>query len=103
MALEGVVETKNFGTEWFRFKKKPFCVLHSPEERAVAFKLTLEEQGVFLQDPRFFKTPYSGHQGWVSLRLANEIDWEEIAELAKGSYRLVAAKPARKTSTKRKS
>ncbi len=93
MALDGVVETNNFGHEWFRIKKKPFCVLHGkPEEPAIAFKVGLEEQGIFLEDPRFFKTPYSGHQGWVSLRVGENAVWEEIAELARGSHRLVAAR-----------
>lgn len=93
MALDGVVETNNFGHEWFRIKKKPFCILHGkPEEPAIAFKVGKQEQGIFLEDPRFFMTPYSGHQGWVSLRISRESGWKEIAELAKGSYQLVARK-----------
>ncbi len=38
----------------------------------------------------FFKTPYIGHQGWVSLPATGRLDWKEITELVKGSYALVA-------------
>ena len=46
-------------------------------------------QGVFLDDVRFYKTPYIGKHGWVSLKVAGKLNWKEIAELAKGSYQLV--------------
>jgi predicted DNA-binding protein (MmcQ/YjbR family) len=92
LSLEGAHETNNFGHEWFRIKKKAFCVLGGrPGEPAIAFKVGKTEQGIFLDDPRFFKTPYVGHQGWVSLRCDGALDWEEIEELAKGAYQLVAS------------
>jgi len=97
LALEEVVETNNFGHEWFRIKKKPFCVIHGRSgEPAIAFKVGKTEQGVFLEDPRFFPTPYSAHQGWVSLRCDGALDWEEIEELAKGAYQLVAVRKPRR-------
>ena len=45
-------------------------------------------------DPgRFYLPAYIGARGWVALRLdVGEIDWDEVAELAAGSYRLVAPK-----------
>jgi len=44
-------------------------------------------QGVFLKDPRFYKTPYIGKKGWVSLKLhAAPLDWKEIEQLIKASY-----------------
>jgi predicted DNA-binding protein (MmcQ/YjbR family) len=47
----------------------------------------LDLQGVFLKDPRFYKTPYIGRKGWVSLKLrAAPLDWPEITELIKASY-----------------
>jgi predicted DNA-binding protein (MmcQ/YjbR family) len=91
LALPETEETNNFGHEWFRVKKKPFCLHHGREgEPAIAFKVAKTEQGIFLEDPRFFKTPYMGHNGWVSLRVEGKLDWEEIGELIKGSYRLAA-------------
>jgi hypothetical protein len=46
-----------------------------------------------LDDPRFFKTPYVGQHGWVSLRVnGGRLDWKEIAELAAGSHQLITGK-----------
>ena len=42
---------------------------------------------------RFYLPAYIGPRGWVALRLdVGEIDWDEVAELAMGSYRMVAPK-----------
>jgi predicted DNA-binding protein (MmcQ/YjbR family) len=91
LALPETEETNNFGHEWFRVKTKPFCLHHGREdEPAIAFKVAKTEQGIFLEDPRFFKTPYMHHNGWVSIRVEGKLDWEEIEELVKGSYRLAA-------------
>ena len=45
-------------------------------------------------DPeRFYLPAYIGARGWVALRLdLGKIDWDEVAELAAGSYWLVAPK-----------
>ena len=45
------------------------------------------------QPKRFYLPAYLGPRGWVALRLdTGEIDWEEVAELIAGSYRLIAPK-----------
>jgi predicted DNA-binding protein (MmcQ/YjbR family) len=42
---------------------------------------------------RFYLLAYLASSGWVALRLdAGEIDWDEVAELVVGSYRLLAPK-----------
>jgi hypothetical protein len=42
---------------------------------------------------RFYLPMYLGSSGWVALRLdVGEIDWDEVAELVIGSYRLLAPK-----------
>ena len=45
-------------------------------------------------DPvRFYMPAYIGPRGWVGLRLdVADVDWEEVAELAAVSYRLIVAK-----------
>jgi predicted DNA-binding protein (MmcQ/YjbR family) len=96
LALPEASETVNFGHPFFRFKSKPFCVFHgTADQPAIAFKVLKNEQGIFLEDPRFFKTPYMHHNGCVSLLANSKLDWKEIAELVKGSYELTArgAKP----------
>ncbi len=45
------------------------------------------------QPRRFYLPSYIGSRGWVALRLdVGEIDWEEVSELARGSYQLIAPK-----------
>ena len=91
LALPEAVETTNFGHPFFRFNKKPFCVFHgTADEPAIAFKVLKTEQGIFLEDPRFFKTPYMHHNGWVSLHAKGKLDWKEIVELVKAGYELTA-------------
>jgi len=94
LSLPDAVETINFGHPFFRVNKKPFCVFH---EQAIAFKVLKTEQSIFLEDPRFFKTPYMHHNGWVSLHTKGKLDWMEITELVKASYDLTA-RPIRRKS-----
>jgi hypothetical protein len=45
------------------------------------------------QPKRFYLPAYIGSRGWIALRLdTGKVDWEEVAELVKGSYRMVAPK-----------
>src|SRR5947208_3789034 len=45
------------------------------------------------QPERFYLPAYIGPRGWVALRLdGGEVDWDEVAELVVGSYRLIAPK-----------
>jgi hypothetical protein len=42
---------------------------------------------------RFYMPAYIGPRGWVALRLdVGGLDWNEVAELVVGSYRLIAPK-----------
>ena len=48
---------------------------------------------VAAQPKRFYLPAYIGPRGWVALRLdTGKVDWEEVAELVAGSYRLMAPK-----------
>lgn len=94
LPLPSVSEELMHGHPVFRVATKSFLILHhTPEEPHIALKVEKKLQGVFLEDARFFKTPYIGQHGWVSLNVTGiEPDWEEIAELARGSWRLAAPK-----------
>ena len=52
-----------------------------------------EQEALLSQDDRYFRPPYVGHRGWVGLRLDDDVDWAEVAELLEDAYRAVA--PAR--------
>ena len=48
---------------------------------------------VAAQPDRFYLPAYIGSRGWVALRLdTGKIDWNEVGELMRGSYILVAPK-----------
>ena len=48
---------------------------------------------VAAQPTRFYPPDYLASRGWVGLRLdVGQIDWEEVAELVRGSYQLIAPK-----------
>jgi len=105
LRLPAATEGLSFGHPTFRVAKKIFAVLEEYKgELGICLKVGKLLQGVFLNDPRFFRTPYIGKHGWVTLRAyAAPLDWNEIRELVKGSYDLVAPANARpQTKKKRK-
>jgi predicted DNA-binding protein (MmcQ/YjbR family) len=96
LRLPAATEEITFGHPTFRVEKKMFAVLEEYKgELGICLKVGTLLQGVFLDDPRFFRTPYIGKHGWVTLRVhAAPLNWNEIRELVKGSYDLVSpAKP----------
>jgi predicted DNA-binding protein (MmcQ/YjbR family) len=90
--LPGATETVTFGHPAFQVGGKTFAVLEEYKgEPGIALKVGKLVQGIFLKDPRFFATPYSGKHGWVTLRVyAARLNWKEIRELVNGSFHLVA-------------
>ncbi|MGE0492989.1 MAG: MmcQ/YjbR family DNA-binding protein [Vulcanimicrobiota bacterium] len=96
LALPEASEKLSHGHPTFFAGKKSFAVygLYSP---SVAFKAPLGLQVELEGDPRFFPTPYMAHRGWLSVRLDNETDWAQVADLLKQSYREVAPAKLRKT------
>ncbi len=98
LALEGAEETVTFGHPTFRVSCKTFCVLEKYKgELGICAKVEQGLQGLFLDDPRFFRTPYIGKHGWVTLRVyAARLNWSEVTELVKGSYLLVRPRAAKK-------
>jgi predicted DNA-binding protein (MmcQ/YjbR family) len=92
MDLPEATETRTFGNPTFQVTGKTFCVLETYRgEFSIAVKVGKGEQAQFLQDPRFFRTPYVGRYGWVSLKCsAAPIDWNEVQALMEASYRQIA-------------
>jgi len=97
LRLPAATEGITFGHPIFRVEKKMFAVLEEYKgELGICLKVGTLLQGVFLDDPRFFRTPYIGKHGWVTLRVyAAPLNWSEIRELVKGSYDLVASAKSR--------
>ncbi len=83
----------------FVVKKKVFAYFmnnhHGDGIVSVACKaLPGDNQALVTSDAdRFYLPAYIAHRGWVALRLdRGAVDWEEVHELLKGSYLLVAPK-----------
>jgi predicted DNA-binding protein (MmcQ/YjbR family) len=91
--LPDATETVTFGHPTFQVAGKTFAVFEQYKgELGLALKIEKELQSVFLKDARFYLTPYIGKRGWVTLRMNGKpVDWKEVRELVKGSYRLLAA------------
>jgi predicted DNA-binding protein (MmcQ/YjbR family) len=91
LALPNSTESVSFGHPVFRTSGKIYAALETYRgELSICFKVGKQIQGVFLEDARFYKTPYVGQHGWVSLRAhAAALDWEELGELLRGSHELI--------------
>lgn len=97
LALPKSSETVTFGHPTFQVGTKTFAVLETYKgELSICVKVGKNMQPVFLEDPRFYRTPYVGQHGWVSLRANTKLDWREIAQLVNGSHELVGAKKRRR-------
>ena len=93
-------ERKVHGTHaQFLVKKKTFAYFlndhHGDGIVAITGKvLPGENQALAAAQPaRFYLPAYIGPRGWVALRLdVGKVDWEEVSELVRCSFQLVAPK-----------
>lgn len=83
----------------FRVKKKTFAYFlndhHGDGIIGMCCKVLPGDNAALIKaDPRRFYMPaYVGPRGWVGLRLdVGRVNWNEVRELAKGSYQLVSGK-----------
>ena len=89
LALPGADEVERWGHPNWRAGGKIFAVLEEYKGvLSICFKVGVEHQGIFLNDSRFYKTPYVGKHGWVSLKAEGKLDWREIRALVKQSHGL---------------
>src|ERR1700722_10548618 len=94
LALPEAAEVEAWGHPTFRAGKKMFAGFGetSPDGPTLGMKGGFDRQEELLKDARFFPTPYAAHQGWVSLKLDADTDWEEVAVLLREAYKQVALK-----------
>jgi predicted DNA-binding protein (MmcQ/YjbR family) len=62
------------------------------EGLTLGLNVGFDRQEELLMDDRFFPTPYAAHKGWVSLRIDEQTDWDEVDGLLREAYRRVALK-----------
>jgi predicted DNA-binding protein (MmcQ/YjbR family) len=93
LSLPEATETMTWGEPHFRVRGKIFAGIgdHAGIEN-IGFKLEREHADAVIQDPRFYRAPYVGAHGWVSMRVEGISDWDEVRALLLESYRLIAPK-----------
>jgi predicted DNA-binding protein (MmcQ/YjbR family) len=92
MALPEATEEVTWGTDInFRVRKKIFCF--PGDGGSVTVKADREELPALLDDPRCAPAPYLARGGWIRMDLSTgTVDWDEIDELIRTSYVLIAPK-----------
>lgn len=97
LALPEATERLSHGEPSFFVRgKKQFVMLDNHHHGAthLAFWCAAppgSQEELVAQNPdQFFRPPYVGHRGWLGVRLDNDPDWAEIAEIVRDAYRQIA-------------
>ena len=95
LALPEALKKATWGDPTFRVRDRIFAMEKRGDGRISLWcKAPPGSQMVLVgADPeRFFVPPYVGHKGWIGMRLDNDPDWAEVAEVVRRSYVLIAPK-----------
>ncbi len=93
LALPETSEGLQFGQPVWRAGRKVFAQAYCYDGRwRAAFWVGVPAQSLMTDDPRFEIPPYMGHNGWISLDVANRHSESELRSLALQSYRHFALK-----------
>ncbi|MEH7245429.1 MmcQ/YjbR family DNA-binding protein [Neobacillus niacini] len=94
LALPEAVEIiDGFGHKTFKISGKSFVISGENENGFnLSFKSDRETQELLLQKENFYKTPYIGQHGWVSIQNPTENDWDELTDLIQEAYLRAAPK-----------
>jgi predicted DNA-binding protein (MmcQ/YjbR family) len=95
LALPEAYERETWDHPTFRVgagRGKIFCTA-APDGSQITLKADpLEREALLAQGGPYFVPAYVGDKGWLGIRLDEETDWEEAAELIATSYSLIAPK-----------
>ncbi|WP_040205306.1 MmcQ/YjbR family DNA-binding protein [Neobacillus jeddahensis] len=90
---EAVEVIDGFGHNTFKINGKSFVISGDGEKGfSLSFKSDRETQEILLQKEHFFKTPYIGQHGWVSIQNPAGEDWDELSDLIQEAYLRAAPK-----------
>jgi predicted DNA-binding protein (MmcQ/YjbR family) len=82
-----------FGHTTFKVRKKSFVIAGMGERgEALSIKTDPVTQEALVRHGPYYRTPYIGQHGWVSITDPLEQDWNEIEELIVDGYRRAAPK-----------
>lgn len=90
---EAVEVIDGFGHNTFKVNGKSFVISGEGEKGfSVSFKSDRETQKLLLEKDYFYKTPYIGQHGWVSILNPSEENWDELTDLIQEAYLRAAPK-----------
>jgi hypothetical protein len=100
LALPEAHEVEAWGEPTFRVRNKLFAMYadagnhHGAGRPAVWCKAAPGNQALMVAaaPDRFFVPPYVGPSGWVGVWLDQGVDWDDVADLLRDSWRLTAPK-----------
>lgn len=98
LALPEAHEVEAWGEATFRVRNKLFAMYasagnhHGAGRPAVWCKASRTNQALMIEaEPeRFFVPPYVGPSGWVGVWLDGPVAWDDLGELLRDAYQLVA-------------
>lgn len=84
----------SFGHTSFRVNDKPFVLMGEggADGPVLSFKVLKTTQEILLAQEHFYKTPYIGHHGWVSIHAKNIADYSMLADYLLEGYLCAAPK-----------
>jgi predicted DNA-binding protein (MmcQ/YjbR family) len=95
LELPEAYEEETWGSATFRVRNKIFAMAadHDGRDTVCMKALRDDQQALLSQGDPFFYPSYVGSKGWIGIDLGSAIlDWAEVTELLRESYRLVAPK-----------
>jgi predicted DNA-binding protein (MmcQ/YjbR family) len=96
LALPDTKLTMTWGSPHFRVGEKIFCGFGAEDgKRILGVKLGMSHARSVVKDPRFWPAKYVGKHGWVSMDVAKRKSWDEVEQLIRESYELIAPKASR--------
>lgn len=82
-----------FGHTTFKVRKKSFVIAGMGEQgAAVSIKADPANQELLIRRGPYYRTPYIGQHGWVSIEDPLRHDWAEVEGLIVDGYRRAAPK-----------
>lgn len=95
LGLPEVTERLSHGEPAWFVKGRTFVMYadHHHDERLAIWchgPASFQVAMVAAEPDRFFVPPYVGHRGWIGVRLDVDVDWDEVATIIEGAYRVVA-------------
>ena len=87
-----------FGHTTFKVRKRSFVIAGMGEDgTSVSVKSEPATQAFLVRHGPWYRTPYIGHHGWVTLDDPLDAEWEDVVEIIEDGWRLAAPKRLRDT------